>query len=661
MLRALLLLPVILAWLGYYRLVRTLARRGEWDPDWRVAMAGACVAWGATLVLIVEVLGALKLLGAPGLILAWVAVGAGLWLANRRRGEPFPTPETRSENPGGSWLAGLRGWPWDVKGMAGVTLLLVLLLGLIASLAPSTSWDALTYHLPRVTHWIQQGSVDHFPTNNERQIEFGPGAAFVQTTVFLLLNSDRLANHVQWAAMVGSVLLATLLARLLSPSGASARTQVFAGLLVATLPIGMVESITPLVDYVTAFWFTVFAVFALLLVRQPDHRGYWWAAGLALGLGTLTKVTMVLYAGAPVVALLIWSARRMRDRQEWWRRVVMLGLAAAALNLPHLLRNAALYGSPFGSAWIHRMERNRSLNLTGTLSNVIRNAALHGQTGIPPLTRWVNGAVALAQGVTGRELNDPDTSYYKGRFEFTTKLRVFDSLGPCPWHVGLLFAALALVLGRFRNHRLWLVYPTLAAVGFLLFCAVLRWQEWHTRLHLGWLVPLMPFCAVVLGERLGRAGTAVASLIVLGFAGLCLAKNESQPVWNARFAAQPRVQQMLWLHGPDQFEAWRQIAAEVTQSGARNLGLKLDFDDPEYVLWALLKERGFTGRIDHFYIDDPSARIRLPVQVPEILITGLKVQPQGDFNELFPTATVHGKYTVFWSAALSRQPQGRRP
>jgi hypothetical protein len=368
---------------------------------------------------------------------------------------------------------------------------------------------------------------------------------------------------------------------------------------------------------------------------------------------------MLLYAGAPVLALLVWSARRLKNRQEWLRRVAVLILAAAVLNAPHLLRNTVLYGSPFGSAWIHQVERNKSLSLSGTLSNVIRNLALHGQTGIPPLTDWVNQAVATVHQLTGRDLNDPDTSYYKGRFAFTTSLRVFDSLGPCPWHVALLLVACVFAGLRFKENRLWLTYPALAAVGFLLFCAVLRWQEWHTRIHLGWLVPLMPFCAAVLGDRLNRRGTAVASLIVLWFAALCLVKNESQPIRNPVFAGQPRAQQMLWLHGPGQFEAWQRIATEISQAGGRNIGLKLDFDDPEYVLWFLLKERGFVGRIDHFYIDDPSARIRLPVQVPDVLIAGLKVEPQGNFSELFPTATAFGKYTVFWSADLSRRRAGR--
>ncbi len=703
MLRALLLLPVVAVWVGYYRLARERSRRGDLDPDWRASVALACAAWGGTLVLIVEVLGALKQLNAPGMLTAWLVGCAALWWANRRLTNQPGHGESRDKNPGaprssqgdeapwrrsdstgggdqslltsaatrqvgadcakadeaGNWRACVQGWPWDVRALAVITLALVLFLGVVAALAPSTSWDALSYHLPRVVHWIQDGGVDHFPTNNERQIEFGPGGAFIQTTVFLLLDSDRLANYVQWLAMIGSGLLATLIARLLSPTPPSARTQVFAALLVATLPIGMVESITPLVDYVTAFWFVAFVAFALLLMRAPACRWYWLGAGLVLGLGTLTKVTMILYAGAPALALLVWTALRVRDRAAWLRGVAVLLLTAAVLNAPHLLRNTMLYGSPLGSVWIHQVERNKTFSVSGTLSNALRNLALHDQTGIPTLTGWLNQAIAAAHQLTGRDLNDPDTSYYKGRFSFTTQLRVFDSMGPCPWHLALLLLALVVAGSRVRRNGLWLVYPALGAVGFVLFCAVLRWQEWHTRIHLGWLVPLMPYCAAALGDRLKRWGTVTASLALLAFAALCLAKNESQPVFNREFAAQPRVQQMLWLHGPGQYPAWLGMATDLSRSDARNIGLKLDFDDPEYVLWALLEERRFRGRIDHFYVDDPSARIPLPVQIPDVLIAGLRVEPQGNFTNLFPTATVYGKYTVFWSAELTRRRQRR--
>ena len=137
------------------------------------------------------------------------------------------------------------------------TLLLTVFLALIGLLTPTMNWDSLTYHLPRVMHWAQQSSVRHYPTDCISQLQMGPFSAFLQTHLFLLWGSDRLANLIQWAAMAGCAIVAPWVALQLAPSpGAnSTRLQVLAALLVVTLPTGVVEAVTPQTDYVTAFWF----------------------------------------------------------------------------------------------------------------------------------------------------------------------------------------------------------------------------------------------------------------------------------------------------------------------------------------------------------------------------------------------------------------------
>jgi len=131
--------------------------------------------------------------------------------------------------------------------------LLVLCLGFLALLTPTTNWDSLMYHLPRVLHWIQQQSLEPYPTHNTRQIEFAPWPAFVITHLHLLNGNDYLDNLVQWSAMVICVFVASYIAQQLlelSRSSASAtdhdsldnrnlrvrRTTALSCLLVATLP-----------------------------------------------------------------------------------------------------------------------------------------------------------------------------------------------------------------------------------------------------------------------------------------------------------------------------------------------------------------------------------------------------------------------------------------
>ena len=74
--------------------------------------------------------------------------------------------------------------------------LIILLLTILFN-APNT-WDSLTYHMSRVAHWIQNGSVDYYFTTNSRQNEMGPGAEYLILFFQILTNSDNLAGFIQF-------------------------------------------------------------------------------------------------------------------------------------------------------------------------------------------------------------------------------------------------------------------------------------------------------------------------------------------------------------------------------------------------------------------------------------------------------------------------------
>ena len=82
--------------------------------------------------------------------------------------------------------------------------LLALISGTIAIVSPPNTWDSMTYHMSRVMHWIQNGSLLPYPTNCERQLFLNPGAEFR----FAISRSFRAAtgfpNMVQWFAMIGT-------------------------------------------------------------------------------------------------------------------------------------------------------------------------------------------------------------------------------------------------------------------------------------------------------------------------------------------------------------------------------------------------------------------------------------------------------------------------
>ena len=82
----------------------------------------------------------------------------------------------------------------------------------VAVLAEPNNFDSHTYHLPRIEHWLAQGSVEFFPTVIHRQVTLPPGAEYLLTHLRLLAGTDAAYNLLQWCAGVGCLVVVTRIA-----------------------------------------------------------------------------------------------------------------------------------------------------------------------------------------------------------------------------------------------------------------------------------------------------------------------------------------------------------------------------------------------------------------------------------------------------------------
>ena len=642
----LLLLPA--GWLGCYALVRRLAAQRRIDSDRRMAIVLASVLWGALLTLITEVASLGRALNATSLTLIWLFTTILLfWRARRRqstdtsRADSAPEP---SEPPAPS-----------SKECRTLLVGAVLILGLLAAVAvatPSTGWDSLTYHLPRVMHWIQNESVAHFATSNTREIESAPWAGFAVTHTFLLYGTDRFANLVQWLALVFLAVTAAMAARLLADlmrpedSGVAEgvpvarreedrRLVAVTALLVVTVPAGALQAVTTYTDLVVSAWLMSAITLGLALIRDPGNRLYAWGVGGAVALGLLSKVTMLFYALPFLMLLAVLLLIRPNGRRQLPHLALALIVGSLALNLPHWTRNYAVFGSPLGSESMFRLQRNAHLSWDVTASNAIRNGVLHTATGIEPLTRAINQGLLFLHRLTRRELEDRDTTFGSVKFYPGAGFPIADDQTGNPYHLALILVALGTLLVKGGPGR-WRVLGYVAAVaaGFLAFCAYLRWQPWHARLHLPWFFVLLPAAAAAAvrfwNRQLVRAVMAGVFVMALG----CVLFNRSRPLVPGDFLFQSREQQ-CFLQAAEGYPLVARMAEDIEASAARSVGLALrhDFreslDDREYPYWLLLRNRGFRGRVDHVHVTNETRLLMPPAGLPDVIVSTLDGPPDG--------------------------------
>ena len=134
----------------------------------------------------------------------------------------------------------------------------------IALTAAPNNWDSQAYHLPRIEHWIQDGSFAFYPTWNIRQNEFVPLSEILLLQTRILSGSDCYYLLIQWISMVTCIAAAFRITRQL---GGSHEQCWIAAVFLVTLPIGILESTSTQNDYTEAAFLVAFISLGLEVIE----------------------------------------------------------------------------------------------------------------------------------------------------------------------------------------------------------------------------------------------------------------------------------------------------------------------------------------------------------------------------------------------------------
>lgn len=587
-------------------LERRWSSRRDGESGWLHGFLAAAVIWGCLLVLGTEGLSALRFLTPRGVLGFWLlatAAAAFAWLRAFRSGrQALPV---RPTFPLGGTERGI------LIGTAAV----VLLVALTAFAAPPNNWDSMTYHLPRVLHWVQDRSVEHYPTHNLRQLTLNPGAEFLLLHVRLLTASDRWWNFVQWLAWGGSAIAASQIAKRLA---AGRLGQIAAAVFVTTLPMAVLQASSTQNDLVVSFWLLVFVLFLLRIRERPAGWAEILSAGASLGLALLTKATAYLFA-LPFLfwgVVVLWRRYRVRALAP----LCLLAAPVLLLNLGHWTRNLGLFGSPIG------MEHgviNTTVTPAIAVSNVVRNASLHLTMPSVWWNRQIEDSMRAIHRFLGVEVDDVRSTWKGAQFRVPPNIRgagtpdaeealyamLHEDQAGDPLHLALLLLGAGLILGRaaLRNRREVRGYLAAVGIGFLLFCLILKWQPWGTRLHLPLFLLGAPLTAVAaLGED-NRRRTRMGCAFLLLFSFPWVLSSATRPLLGPANVWQTPRWVQSFANRPYLLAPFSAAGRTVASRGCRCVGLEIGPDDGEYLLWLALKAPdALPPRIEHVSVRNRS-------------------------------------------------------
>jgi 4-amino-4-deoxy-L-arabinose transferase-like glycosyltransferase len=376
---------------------------------------------------------------------------------------------------------------------------------------------------------MQQGHVGLFPASDPRTVLMPPFSEYAGLHLMILSGGDRWANLVQWFALALTAVTASAIAREL---GCNGRLQALAALLAVTIPTAALQAANPKNDVVTAFFLCAFAFAGLKAYNSRQFSAP--LIGSACGLLILSKGTGLIY-GLPVAVWIgaMWIRAHGLKRALPWG--VAVALIAFIINAPFVGRITSTFGSPLGPPVGEGAPpvANTLFTPRAFASNLLRNTAMHLATGVRRIDGASTRAVAGLHGALGIDTNDPRTTFMKGApFEVTADF--FDEdRAKAPVHMALAIIAFAVIVGgllRGEDKRIasFLLLPFLC---FGLFCYLMAWQEWHSRLH----IPLFCLAAAVIVRTLQPIARACGPL-ALALALMCVINSEAKPLLQPRKA-----------------------------------------------------------------------------------------------------------------------------
>lgn len=459
---------------------------------------------------------------------------------------------------------------------------------IIGILYPPNNYDVLAYHMPRVLHWLQNGSLAPYVASVDRQIGMPPFNSLVALQSFAPFQIDYFVNLGQWLAYAGCVIGArqvtlTLGGRRLAANAA----MIFA----ATLPTAITQA-SNTESCLMVSYFLCGMAWAWLIWMDEKRPSFEISLifGLSLGFAILSKGSAYPIA-FPFVFVVAW--RCIRHPKTAFIQGLLAALLIVLINAPHLYRNLSGEGNLVAGG-----ERNILMHPTPQtfLINAIYNFVSN-----EPFLLAHGGREALIKFTDKLGIRQDDLEIFPfGGLDYAIDdYQNIDTVTPNPAQAIFVFFVLILII--FRKFHPPLLYTYTVISAFILFCLILTWHAWVARIELSLFLLSAPVCgffiASLSSEKLRNCLLVLFCIMAVKPLFMCETRAIfSKAMLNAELEERGHFltstrEELLLNPWPKYKHEYISAAEFIASQKPETVGVKIGTNGQEYPLWVILRDR----------------------------------------------------------------------
>jgi hypothetical protein len=481
-----------------------------------------------------------------------------------------------------------------------VCFILIFILLLVQGIIyPPNNWDSMAYHMPRIINWIAHGSFENFQTHILRQLYQPCFSEYVMMNIQLLTGSDQFNNLAQ---LFFHLFASFTVVGISKEIGLTKEQQFFGFILAFIIPESLLQASSTQNDIFHGFFLVTSVYFLIRLFKNAEQSNF-ILLGISVGLAFLSKAISFLYfpiTGLFAGAIVLDKYFKTKDNELLKNSLLSL-VIFLLINLPHSYRNYQFSGDIRGTSKKESQDYiNEELSLPNTISIAVKNIGLH----LDPLFIGNTGNVLVEKFhlMTGLDINKKGTNVFNSAFTCDPGWKNHEDTQPNFLHLLMICISSGFIIylwfrkERTEKNSILLVIIIHALLQFLLFCLMLSWEPWNSRLHIPLFYSVIPVIVVGFNHKKTNIIYYILTFLLIAQAFYVILTNYSREFisiekQNSIIGIYDSRYKKYFTNRPDLYPEYDNITNKLVSQKTSKIGLIIHNDSWEYPLYPKLNKQ----------------------------------------------------------------------